>query len=112
MDASKRVLRAILRDNAGYHFVQTPEEERSEELQLMRDMPEFTVQDKLNLDAVVRDYQNGSLHCPPSGKLVVYFGGQRKTPAPVEMLDYPIVENVDQWLAEGATGRIWLEQVS
>ncbi|KAL0640643.1 hypothetical protein Q9L58_000313 [Maublancomyces gigas] len=112
VDASKRVLRAILRDNAGYRFVQSPEEERSEELQLMRDMPEFTVQDKLNLDAVVRDYQNGSLHCPPSGKWVVYFGGQRKTPVPVEMLDYPIVEMVDQWLAEGATGRIWLEQVS
>lgn len=52
VDASKRVLRAILRDNAGYHFVQSPEEERSEELQFMRDMPEFTVQDKLNLDAV------------------------------------------------------------
>lgn len=32
VDASKRVLRAILRDNAGYHFVQG---ERSEELQLI-----------------------------------------------------------------------------
>lgn len=104
VEASKRVLRAILRDNAGYHFAQSLEEERSEELQLMKDMPEFTVQDKLNLDAVVRDYQNSSLHYPPSGKCVVYFGGQRKTPAPVEMLNYPIIEKVDQWLAEGATG--------
>lgn len=112
MEASKRVLRAILRDNAGYHFAQSLEEERSEELESIRNMPEFTEEDRLNLDAVVRDYQNGTLQCPASGKLVVYFGGERKTPAPVEMLDYPVVEKVDQWLAEGATGRIWLEQVS
>lgn len=78
----------------------------------MQDTPEYTEQDKINLDAVVRDYQNGSLRCPPTGKCIVYFGGQRKTAAPVEILDYPIVENVDQWLAEGATGRIWLEEVS
>lgn len=110
--ASKRVLRAILRDNAGDHFVQSPEEERVQELQLVKDTPEYTEQDKINLDAVVRDYKNGSLRCPPPGTWVVYFGGQRKTPAPVEMLDYKVVENVDRWLAEGATGRIWLEQVS
>lgn len=77
----------------------------------MKDAPEYTEQDKINLDAVVRDYQNGSLRCPPAGKCVVYFGGKRKTTAPVEMLDYPVVETVDRWLAEGATGRIWLEQV-
>lgn len=112
MEASKRVLRAILRDNAGYHFPQSPEEERCDELQEMRNMPEFTEHDQLNLDAVVRDYENGSLHCPPAGKCVVYFGGQRKTPAPVERLNYPIVEKVDQWLAEGATGRIWIGEVS
>lgn len=75
-------------------------------------MPEFTAHDKLNLEAVVHDYQNGTLTCPPSGKGVVYFGGQRKTAMPVEVLDYPVIESVDQWLAEGATGRIWIEQVS
>lgn len=86
-----------------YHFAQSQEEERSEELELMNNMPEFTVQDKVNLDAVVRDYEDGSLRCPPAAKGVVYFRGQRKTPHPVDMLD--------EWLVDGATGRIWIEQV-
>lgn len=111
VQASKRVLRAILRDNAGYHFVQSPEEERSEALQAMRDMPEFTAEDRVNLEAVVRDYDNGSLQCPRGGQGVVYFGGQRKSPHPVDVLDYPVVQKVDDWLAGGATGRIWIEQV-
>lgn len=112
VEPSERVLHAILRENAGYHFVQSPEDGRVQELQLVKDTPEYTEQDKINLDAVVRDYRNGSLPCPPPGTCVVYFGGQRKTPAPVEILDYPVMENVDQWLPEGATGRIWLQQVS
>lgn len=110
MEASKRVLRAILRDNAGYRFVQSPEE-RSEALQGMKNMPEFTAEDKVNLEAVVRDYDEGSLQCPPDGQGVVYFGGQRKTPHAVDVLDYPVVQRVDEWLTEGATGRIWIEQV-
>lgn len=111
VETSKRVLRAILRDNAGYHFVQSPEEERSEALQAMRNMPEFTAEDKVNLEAVIRDYDNGWLQCPPGGQGVVYFGGQRKTPYAVDVLDYPVVQKVDEWLAEGATGRMWIEQV-
>lgn len=77
----------------------------------MKNMPEFTAQDKVNLDAIIHDYDNGSLKFPPDGKGVVYFGGQKKTPAPVDMVDYPIVQRIDEWLAEGATGRIWIEQV-
>ncbi|KAL0632799.1 hypothetical protein Q9L58_008315 [Maublancomyces gigas] len=93
--ASERVLRAILRGNPGYHFVQTEEEERSMQLQLMKNMPEFTVQDKVNLEDVVRAYEDGSLQCPAAGKGVLYFGGEGETPNAVDMIDYPVVEKAD-----------------
>lgn len=109
--ASKRVLRAILRDNADYQFVQSCEEERADELESIRDMPEFTDDDKLNLDAVVREYRDGSLRCPPAGKGVVYFGGVRKTSQAVDIISFPIVEMVEEWIAAGETGRTWTERV-
>lgn len=74
-------------------------------------MPEFTEDDKLNLDAVVCDYKDSSLHCPPAGKAVIYYGGVRKTADAVEIIEFPILEMVDQWIAVGARGRIWIEQV-
>lgn len=74
-------------------------------------MPQFTADDKLNLDAVVSDYKNGSLHLPPAGKAVIYYAGVRKTPDPVDMIDFSVVEMVDQCIAAGARGRIWIEQV-
>lgn len=110
-EASKRVLRAILRDGADYHFVGTQEEERVEDLENMRDAPEFTADDRVNLDAVVSDYKAGSLLCPAEGKAIIYFGGVRKTSEPVNINDYPIIEMVDQWIAAGERGRAWTEEV-
>jgi hypothetical protein len=84
--------------------------ERSEYLSSVRDHPLTTDGDRENIDAVLEAYKDGSLQRPTPGKIVIYFGGIRRT-GEVEMGTFEW-EQVLEWRRElGGKGRQYVEGV-
>jgi hypothetical protein len=72
---------------------------------------EYDEKDRSNYEAILKDYQTGSIKIPKPGFGYFYYAGHRVTEE-VELAIFPLSSHFDEWTDKyGWDGRSWFEQV-
>lgn len=84
--------------------------ERLESLASTREHALTTDEDRKNIDAVVRAYEDGTLKRPSLRKIVIFFGGVCRT-GEVEMDTFDWMQLLEWGKALNGKGRLFIEDV-